>query len=68
MRMIFSGNIHERVYLYFQPDFASSASSMALHFGQIRDMYFDIALDEKKEYRVRYQHYEGGKKFEQDCS
>jgi Phosphate-selective porin O and P len=53
MRLIFSGNIHERVYLYFQPDFASSASSTALHFGQIRDMYFDIALDEKKEYRVR---------------
>jgi hypothetical protein len=53
MRMIFSGNVHERVYIYIQPDFASSASSTSLHFAQIRDMYFDIALDEKKEYRVR---------------
>jgi hypothetical protein len=54
MRLIFSGNVHERVYIYIQPDFASSASSTALHFGQIRDAYFDVALDEKKEYRIRF--------------
>jgi Phosphate-selective porin O and P len=51
MRLIFSGNVGERVYLYFQPDFASSASSTGLHFGQVRDMY--MALDKKKEYRLR---------------
>ncbi len=53
MRIIFSGNVGERVYIYIQPDFASSASSTGLHFGQIRDMYMDVALDEKKEYRLR---------------
>ncbi|MCU0324961.1 MAG: OprO/OprP family phosphate-selective porin [Spirosomaceae bacterium] len=53
MRIIFSGNVGERVYFYVQPDFASSASSTGLHFGQIRDMYVDVALDKKKEYRFR---------------
>ena len=31
LRLIFSGQIHPRVYIYIQPDFASSASSTALH-------------------------------------
>jgi Phosphate-selective porin O and P len=53
MRIIFSGNVGERVYFYVQPDFASSASSTSLHFGQIRDMYVDVSLDAKKEYRFR---------------
>lgn len=54
MRLIFSGNVHERVYIYIQPDFASSASSSNLHFGQLRDAYFDLALDKKKEFRLRF--------------
>lgn len=53
MRIIFSGNVGERIYFYVQPDFASSASTTGLHFGQIRDMYVDVALDKKKEYRLR---------------
>ena len=53
MRIIFSGNIHDRVYMYLQPDFASSASTTNLHFAQIRDAYFDVALDAKKEFRFR---------------
>lgn len=53
MRIIFSGNVGERVYFYVQPDFASSASSTGLHFGQIRDMYVDVSLDKKREYRFR---------------
>ena len=53
MRIIFSGNVGEKVYFYVQPDFASSASSTGLHFGQIRDMYVDVALDDKKEFRFR---------------
>ena len=52
-RLVFSGNIADRVYLYFQPDFASSASSTGLHFGQVRDAYFDVALDKKREFRIR---------------
>jgi phosphate-selective porin len=54
IRIIFSGNIGERVYFYIQPDFASSASSTGLHFAQIRDAYFDVALDAKKEFRIRF--------------
>lgn len=53
MRIIFSGQVNERVYFYVQPDFASSASSTGLHFGQLRDAYFDVGLDAKNEFRVR---------------
>jgi hypothetical protein len=53
MRLIFSGNVHDRVFFYVQPDLASSASSTSLHFAQLRDAYFDVSLDAKKEYRIR---------------
>ena len=52
-RIVFYGQISERVYFYIQPDFASSASSSALHFGQIRDAYMDLGIDKKNEFRVR---------------
>lgn len=52
-RIIFSGQIGKRVFFYLQPDFASSASSNGLHFGQIRDAYFDVGIDSKNEFRVR---------------
>jgi hypothetical protein len=53
MRVVISGQVHERVFIYIQPDFASSASSTSLHFGQLRDAYADIGLDRKNEYRFR---------------
>lgn len=53
MRLIFSGQVSPRVYFYIQPDFASSASTTAIHFGQIRDMYFDLGLDNENEFRLR---------------
>ena len=53
LRIIFSGQVNERVYFYIQPDFASSASSTGLHFGQIRDAYFDLGLDKHNEFRFR---------------
>jgi len=53
LRIIFSGQVSERVYFYLQPDFASNASSTTLHFGQIRDAYFDLGLDAKNEFRFR---------------
>jgi hypothetical protein len=53
MRIIFSGQVNERVYFYVQPDFASSASSTGLHFGQLRDAYFDVGIDAKNEFRFR---------------
>ncbi|ALI98334.1 porin [Rufibacter tibetensis] len=53
-RMVFSGNVHERVYIYIQPDFASTPSgSSAIHFVQLRDAYFDLSLDKQKEFRLR---------------
>lgn len=51
-RIIFSGNVHDRVYIYIQPDFASAAGTSNMIF-QIRDAYFDLALDKNKEYRFR---------------
>jgi phosphate-selective porin len=53
MRVILYGQIHERVYFYIQPDFASSASSSSLHFGQLRDAYVDVGLDKRNEFRIR---------------
>lgn len=49
IRMIFYGQIHERVYMYIQPDFASGGNN----FAQIRDAYFDLGLDAKQEFRLR---------------
>jgi hypothetical protein len=53
IRVIFSGQISERVYFYIQPDFASAPSSGAFNFGQIRDAYFDVGLDKQNEFRLR---------------
>lgn len=53
-RLILSGEVHPRVFIYIQPDFASTfASSGPLHFAQLRDIYFDLALDPNKELRLR---------------
>ncbi len=52
-RLILSGQVNEHVYFYIQPDFASSASTTSLHFAQIRDAYFDVSIDKKKEFRFR---------------
>lgn len=54
MRIIFYGQISKQVYFYVQPDFASSAASDKLHFGQIRDAYFDVGLDQDNEFRFRF--------------
>ncbi|MFM8596947.1 MAG: porin [Flavobacteriales bacterium] len=53
MRLIIYGQVSPRVYFYIQPDFASSPSSSAMHYGQLRDAYFDVGLDEKNEFRFR---------------
>jgi len=53
MRLIFYGQLSSRVYFYVQPDFASSSSATALHFGQLRDAYFDVGIDEKSQFRFR---------------
>ena len=52
-RLVFSGQVHPNVFFYFQPDFASSPSNGIQNFVQIRDLYFDLSFDKKREYRVR---------------
>jgi len=52
-RLVFSGYALPNVFIYIQPDFASSPSSGVNHFAQLRDAYADISFDKKKEYRVR---------------
>lgn len=51
-RIILSGQVHDRVFIYIQPDFASSAGTTNQLF-QIRDAYFDLSLDKDREFRFR---------------
>lgn len=53
MRVIIYGQISKQVYIYIQPDFASSPSSDRLHFAQLRDAYMDVGLDKDNEFRFR---------------
>lgn len=52
VRIKFDGNLGDYVYFYIQPDFASSSAG-GIHYGQLRDAYFDVSLDKKREYRFR---------------
>lgn len=52
-RLVFSGDIHPRVFLYIQFDYSADASSTNKHFLQVRDAYVDYAFDPKKSLRVR---------------
>ncbi len=53
-RLVFSGDVHDRVYIYLQPDFASTPTgSSTIHFVQLRDAYFDLSLDREKTFRLR---------------
>lgn len=52
-RIILSGDVHERLYVYAQTDFASSGADPNNHFAQIRDWYGDFYLDQEKELRIR---------------
>lgn len=51
-RLVLSGDVSDRVSIYIQPDYATDAAG-ALHYLQIRDAYFDLWLDGKKEHRLR---------------
>jgi hypothetical protein len=51
-RLVFYGDISDRVYVYIQPDYASDAGSSQNYF-QIRDAYFDYSLTADKEWRIR---------------
>jgi len=51
-RLILFGDVHPRVSVYLQPDFASTISDQ-LGVAILRDWYADLFLDEKKEFRIR---------------
>lgn len=51
-RLIVQGQISPRVFIYLQPDFASTAGT-TLNVGQLRDWYADVGLDANNEFRVR---------------
>ncbi len=53
-RLVLSGDVHERLFVYIQFDYSADASSTNKHFLQVRDAYFDFAFDKKKEYRLRF--------------
>lgn len=54
-RIIVFGDISEHLYIYIQPDFASTqvGSQTANNFAQLRDLYSDIYLTTDKVHRVR---------------
>jgi hypothetical protein len=51
-RVIISGDVHERVSVYLQTDFASAIGDQN-HVAIVRDWYADVYLDSAKEFRVR---------------
>jgi uncharacterized coiled-coil protein SlyX len=51
-RLVLSGDITDRVSMYIQPDMASTVGTNTSYW-QLRDLYFDVSLDKKKEFRIR---------------
>jgi hypothetical protein len=52
-RLTFFGEVSDKVYIYIQPDYAQDARAEGQNYLQIRDAYFDYALTDDKEWRVR---------------
>lgn len=60
-RLTFFGDVSDRVFIYIQPDYAQTATNgvnagtatQNQNFLQIRDAYFDYALEAGKEWRLR---------------
>ncbi|NVJ09399.1 porin [Myxococcus sp. AM001] len=51
-RLVLFGDVHDRVSIYLQPDFASVIGDQ-YNVTLMRDWYADIFLDAKKEFRLR---------------
>ncbi|MCC6317442.1 MAG: porin [Gemmatimonadaceae bacterium] len=51
-RLVLSGDVTSRLSVHVQPDYASDAAG-ASHYLQLRDAYFDVFLDARREHRVR---------------
>ncbi|MGY1488456.1 porin [Methylobacillus pratensis] len=53
MRLVFSGDIGERLSYYIQPDFASRTGDGTGNIAQLRDAYGDIYLTKDRIHRLR---------------
>jgi hypothetical protein len=51
-RLVISGDVHPRLSIYIQPDFANETGGQQFYL-QLRDVYFDVFLDSAKTTRVR---------------
>ena len=51
-RVVLSGDVSDHLYIYAQTDMAASPSSGDFSL-QMRDLYADISIDQKKEFRFR---------------
>ncbi|MFC4254406.1 porin [Altererythrobacter xixiisoli] len=57
-RLVLEGNVTNNIALYFQTDFATAVTGQSNgerreSFGQLRDAYVDVFLDQGHEFRVR---------------
>jgi hypothetical protein len=52
LRFKIYGQIHPRVFFYFQPDFSKSVSG-AHNVGKLKDAFVDLGLDKNNEFRLR---------------
>lgn len=50
-RIVFHGQVSDRVFIYIQPDYATDAVNQ--NYFQIRDAYFDYLLSANAEWRIR---------------
>lgn len=50
-RLVFHGQVSDRVFIYIQPDYATDAVNQ--NYFQIRDAYFDYSLTQNSEWRIR---------------
>lgn len=51
VRLTFEGNISEKVYLYLHPDIASGGGQSLF---SLRSAFFDVGIDDKQEFRIRF--------------
>lgn len=52
-RVKFAGNVAPKMYAYLQFDMATSGGSSLSHLLSLKDAYFDVSLDDEREYRFR---------------
>lgn len=59
VRLIIQGDIHERVSIYLQPDFAVAVNNQSAgeprgNYAQLRDAYVDWFMDDERRTRLRF--------------